>query len=346
MNTTTLRTAGAIFSAGILLTSCVSSKKYHRSEAEVARLRMDSTSQAHKDSMLQQNLSVSEQKNTDLQKSVEISNATNSGLQKNLAYYSDYFGKQKTSSEQMKGELTTTLAAAGVTDQNITQTDAKIFINIAEKNLFKGNSAVLTAKGKTLVNNIGDYVKGHEGVDVSIADLETATGGTATMAMTPSGGSTTGNSNINAGDQPASSTSATRNSNTYRKMTIAANTAAVGNNATVMHHKTPRHTVAHHATAIAAGENRSITYSSGSKKSSMLSARAKRAIAWQRQNAVANALLANGLPKVKLVSQNQAMGTETGNGQKGVQVVLSPDMDAFYKNMSEAPGSQPVGKNP
>ena len=205
---------------------------------------------------------------------------------------------------------------------------------------------MLTAKGKTLVNNIGDYVKGHEKVDVSIADLETAAGGPAAMALTSPGGSTTGNSSMNAGDQPASSTSATRNSSTHRRMTATANTAAVDNNAIVMHHKTPSHTAAHHATAIAAGESRSITYSSGSKKSSMLSAKARRAIAWQRQNVVANALLANGLPKVKLVAQNQPMGTETGNGQKGVQVILSPDMDAFYKNMSEAPGSQPVGKNP
>jgi len=82
MKTTTMRTMGAILTASILLTSCVSSKKYHASQAAVAKLQADSLALAQKNTSLQQNLSSAEQKGTDLQKSIEAANSTNAGLQK------------------------------------------------------------------------------------------------------------------------------------------------------------------------------------------------------------------------------------------------------------------------
>jgi chemotaxis protein histidine kinase CheA len=331
MKTTSMRTAGVIFTAGILLTSCVSSKKYHKSQDEVAKLRQDSTMLAQKDSTLTQNLNTAQQQNTDLQKNVETANATNTGLQKNVAFYADNVTKTKTSADQMKGELSTTLSAAGLTDQDITQTDAKVYINLAEKNLFRANSAVLTAKGKELVNSIGEYVKSKENVDVSVADLGMSTSIAGAGMETSSGsmsstdaGTNTGNSNMDASSSSSKSASGTTTKRKIRR-SAASSTAKA---------------------SPSAGEKRATVYSSGPRKSSMSSARAKRAMAWQRQNAVANALLQNGLPKVKLVQQNQGSGTDATGAQKGVQVVLTPDMDAFYKTLSEAPATQTMGKNP
>ncbi len=63
------------------------------------------------------------------------------------------------------------------------------------------------------------------------------------------------------------------------------------------------------------------------------------------QNVVADELLKNGLPKVKLVSQNQPMSSDN-SAAKGVQVVLSPEVSNFYKKMSDVQAGQPVGKNP
>src|ERR1700712_2358843 len=175
MKTTTMRTVGVILSAGILLTSCVSSKKYHASQAAVAKLQADSSNLAQQVSTLHQNVSSMEQKNNDLQKSVETSNSANAGLQKNVAYYSDYAGKQTASTTAINDELKTSLAPAGLTDQDIMMTDGKIYVNISEKSLFKGKTAVLTTKGKDLVNGLGQFVKSHDAVDVSVADLQMAT---------------------------------------------------------------------------------------------------------------------------------------------------------------------------
>ncbi|MEP6749342.1 MAG: hypothetical protein ABJB86_16525, partial [Bacteroidota bacterium] len=348
MKTTTMRTIGVVFSAGILLTSCVSSKKYHRSEAEVAKLRVDSTTLANQGTTLQQNLTAEQQKNTDLQKSVQNANTTNSGLQKNVAYYSDYATKDQASTKQIKDELGTTLAPAGITDQDVMLTDGKIYINIGEKSLFKGNSAVLTAKGKELVDNLGQFVKSHDAVDVSVADLEQANtnavenGATGTASMSA-------NQSATANDNAASDTKSTAKSNNAKKAdwknndNTSATTDKTAHKTAMVHHKKKMQPAV-------SGETKALAYSSGhhNKYTSERNRRSMaRAIAWKRQNAVADALLKNGIPKVKVVAQDQPTDNAGTSTQKGVQVVLVHGMDNFYKHMSEAPAAgQPVSVNP
>ena len=214
METINMRTIGVIFSAGILLTSCVSSKKYHRSEAEVAKLRNDSTTLAQQSSTLQQNLSSMQQKNSDLQKTIENNNTANAGLTKNVAYYREYTEKQQASTTQMKSDVSTALASSGISDQDVILTEGKIYINVAEKNLFKGNTAMLTPKGRDLVNNIGQFVKSHDGVDVSVADLQEANmSGAAggSTGMNGSGSSTSMSSSSNSTSGGNSSTTSGNN---------------------------------------------------------------------------------------------------------------------------------------
>lgn len=334
-----MRIAGVVLSAGILMTSCVSSKKYKASQAEVAKLHADSLALAQEKSTLQQNLSTAEQKGTELQKSVESATTTNAGLQKNVAYYSDYAGKQTATTTQLKDELTTTLAASGITDQDIMQKDGKIYINVGEKSLFKGNSAVLSTKGKEMVNNLGMFVKSKEAVDVSIADLQmanssdgTAEGGSAETTEKTAADMNSGNSNKSG----SVATTATNNNADY------------GTTGTAVRKK--KYVAPHHTNKVQAGsgESKAVAYSSAkrNKYSKERSNRmAARAIAWKRQNVIADALLQNGIPKVKLVSQLPGTN-QVANSPKGVQVVLVHDMDNFYKHMSEAPAGQPVSKNP
>ena len=342
MKTTTMRTVGVIFTAGVLLTSCVSSKKYHASQATVAKLQSDSAALAQQVSSLHTDVSSWQQKNADLQKSVESANANSAGLQKNVAYYTDYAGKQQASTTAINDELKTTLAPAGLTDQDIMMTDGKIYVNIGEKSLFKGNSTVLSAKGKELVSSLGEFVKSKETVDVSVADLELANeGGTVTTTEVSSASGTTGNT---------SASTSNSNANSNASANTATNSNADDANTTTTK-KAKRSVAVHHAKKAhaASGESKSVTYSSN-KSNKYTAARTSRsmarALAWKRQNAVADALLKNGIPKVKLVSQLPGTGTPSTTSQKGVQVILVNDMDNFYKHMSEAPAAQPVSKNP
>lgn len=192
---------------------------------------------------------------------------------------------------------------------------------------------MLTTKGKELVENLGQFVKTHESVDVTVADLEMATSSPATADAT-SGSSNAGNQHVQANNATAASSDYT------------VTKTKAGSSSMAMKRKQPRHVATAKAKQPIAGESRAVTYSSGKKKMYVSSAKAKRAIAWQRQNTVADAMLKNGIPKVKLVSQIQPSGNGAIGTQKGVQVVLVHDMDNFYKHMSEAPAGQPVSKNP
>jgi hypothetical protein len=325
------------------MTSCVSSKKYHASQAAVAKLQADSTTLAQQVSSLNQNVSSEQQKNADLQKSMEAANSTNTGLQKNVAYYTDFAGKQQASTTAINDELKTTLSPAGLTDQDIMVADGKIYVNIAEKNLFKGNSAVLTAKGKELVDNLGQFVKSHDAVDVSVADLQLATGdgGVATTSTMDAPSSTAATS--------ATSTKSKRSAVTEGNIPASNNpdNSATATTATKTHHSV----AVHHAkkAPAASGESKSVAYSS--KKSGKYTAERNnrsmaRAISWKRQTVIGDALLKSGIPKVKLVDQ-LPNGTAASTSPKGVQVVLVNGMDDFYKHMSEAPAAaQQVSKNP
>lgn len=348
MKTTTMRTVGVIFSAGILLTSCVSSKKYHASQAAVAKLQADSSTLAQQVGSLNQNVSSMQQKNNDLQKSIDAANSTNSGLQKNVAYYTDYAGKQQASTTAINDELKTTLASAGLTEQDIMMADGKIYVNIGEKNLFKGNTAVLTSKGKELVDNLGQFVKSHEAVDVTVADLQLVNAGDGTTATTTTMDASTTDATTTT--TPGRSTGKARKSSAVSADRTATNENAA-NSSTATTTKKVKHSVAVRQAkkpATASGESKPVAYSA--KKHSKYTAERSnrsmaRAIAWKRQTVIGDALLKNGLPKVKLV--DQLPNGSASAAPKGVQVVLVNDMDNFYKHMSEAPATaQPVSKNP
>jgi len=348
MKPAAFRTLAFIGSATILMTSCVSSKKYKASQAEVARLQSDSSSLAKKNTELQSNLTSEQQKSADLQKNVATANTTNSGLTKNLAYYTDYAGQQQASTEQVKTDMASTLASAGITDQDFLVKDGKVYINIGEKSLFKGNGTALTQQGKELVENIGQYIKAHEAVDINVADLQmanAATTGNMTDANMPA-----------PAEQSASSmdkSSSTASSNHYsgKSSHANANMNDQPSSAKATTDKTAtKHVAVHHAkkpTTTASSETKATAYKSNSsnKYTAERSKRtAAKSVAWQRQKAVADALLESGVPKVKVVAQRPS-ATSGSSAPKGVQVVLVNNMDEFYKHMSEAPKTEPVSMN-
>src|ERR1700754_1521833 len=81
----------------ILLASCVSSKKYKTSQAELAKVRTDSAQLAQQVTSLNGNVQDLQSKNTTLQQSLDASNNKYAAQQKNLDYYQGYFKDQQDS---------------------------------------------------------------------------------------------------------------------------------------------------------------------------------------------------------------------------------------------------------
>src|ERR1700744_411454 len=94
----------------ILLTGCVSIKKYKASQADVAKLKSDSTQLAQQVSSLNTNVTDLQNKNTTLQSSLDKTNSDYAAQQQHLTYYQNYFKEQQTAmnqvSDDLKGALT------------------------------------------------------------------------------------------------------------------------------------------------------------------------------------------------------------------------------------------------
>ena len=191
------------------------------------------------------------------------------------------------------------------------------------------------------------FVKNHEAVDVSVADLQQTTDAVAVNTTDNMTTTTTDQNN-----QPAStSTGKWSDNNSKRSSATKTKSSTTEDNSTASTDKTAhKAVVVHHRKAVAqpaSGETKAVAYSSNhhNKYAAERSRRSMaRAIAWKRQNTVADALLKNGIPKVKVIAQDQPVND---NAPKGVQVVLVHGRDEFYKHMNEAPaGGQPVSANP
>ncbi|HEY4208467.1 MAG TPA: hypothetical protein VGM31_16690, partial [Puia sp.] len=107
--------------AVVLLSGCVSSKKYKSSQAALQQMRNDSVQLAQQVASLNQNVQALQDKNNALQHSLDSSGTSYTAQQKHLSYYQDYFTQQQTSASQMSDELKSTLSQAGVSNDDIQQ---------------------------------------------------------------------------------------------------------------------------------------------------------------------------------------------------------------------------------
>src|ERR1700754_3522176 len=85
----------------ILLTGCVSSKKYKTSQAELAKVRNDSAQLAQQVTSLNGNVQDLQNKNTPLQQSLDASKNQTATTQKSLDYYQGYFKDQQSALGQV-----------------------------------------------------------------------------------------------------------------------------------------------------------------------------------------------------------------------------------------------------
>src|ERR1700753_2754238 len=98
------RISASLAIAGIsvlMLSSCVSSKKYKASQASLSQARSDSAQLAQQVASLSSNVQTIQQKNADLQASLDKSNASYAAEQKSLESCQAYFTKQQESASQL-----------------------------------------------------------------------------------------------------------------------------------------------------------------------------------------------------------------------------------------------------
>jgi hypothetical protein len=297
----------------ILMTGCVSSKKYHASQAETAKLRSDSTQQAQQISSLNGNVTDLQGKNSNLQQSLEASNSKSAATQKSLDYYQGYFKEQQGMMSQVSDDVKGALTQAGINNGDIQQVNNTIYVRISEDDLFKKNSTVVTTSGKQALNNLAGVIKARSNVNVFVGANDSAiavdNSAAATAEMTPK--PVVHHRHHSAASKSAASGGTGAGTGAAANSTAAnSSTTSTQNTGTPVHHKVHHRPSSEGSMAIynKAGHNRAWSLKQG------------------RMVMVANSFLQSGIPKINVSLQQPP---QNGAPDNMIKVVFTPKMEDF-----------------
>jgi len=306
------RTLNATFvSAGvalILLTGCVSSKKYKASQAETARVRDDSAKLAQQVSTLNGTVQDLQSKNSTLQQSVEAANGRTAATQKSLDYYQNYFKDQQSMMGQMSDDVKNALTQAGVANGDVQQVNNTIFVRLNEDELFKKNSTMVSTNGKKALDGLAGVIKSKDNVNVYVGGGDSVSGDMAAMNPTPQPVHKVRHHRpAHAASSSAQSSGGTSNGSTAAN----SNTSGGTTGSTPVHKKVRHHYSSEGSMAIYNGPGRH---------------NRSWALKQARMASVAHNFLQNGVAKVNVSIRQSDL---TSNQDKTIKVVIVPKMEDF-----------------
>ncbi|HEY4289957.1 MAG TPA: hypothetical protein VGN00_22805 [Puia sp.] len=319
--------------AMVLLTGCVSSKKYKASQAELTKVRGDSAQLAQQITTLNGNVHDLQDKNTGLQRSLESNTNKYTAQQKSLDYYQNYFKEQQDTLAQVSEDIKGALTQAGISNGDVEQTNNTIFVRFDENELFKKNSTMTTPVGKQVLDGLAQVIKSRSRVNVAVGSGDSAIGwvstenmpADATMSSAPkhhksmhtgrshmagkSGGGQGSGSGTASGGTASGSTAANTNSSGSKSSTVART-----------HKKVHHRYSSEGSTAIYNGPGRTHNRAWALKQGRMVT--------------VADHFLKNGVPKINVSLQQPPMN---GTPQSStIKIVITPKMDNFNSSSAAA----------
>jgi outer membrane protein OmpA-like peptidoglycan-associated protein len=302
----------------ILLTGCVSSRKYKASQAALATARNDSAQLAQKDSAQNANINNLQGRNTALQHSLDSSANNYAAQQKNLDYYQGYFKQQQDTMNQVSQDIKGALTQAGVANADVQQTNNAIYVRLDENELFKKNSMMITPAGKQVLDGVAQVIASRSKVNVAVASGDSAIGWVATDNTAADAMMTPSPKHHKMVHHNAASTANSTASSTQSSGTGTGN-AAAGTNGTGSTSSAPAHKKVHHhysaegSMAMYSGPGHLHNHAWALKQGRMVT--------------VANHFLKNGVPKINLSLQQPPMN---GAPQSTIiKIIITPTLNDF-----------------
>lgn len=157
----------AALGLSLMLGSCVSNKKYAEAQAAIERYRQDSAACASRTASIQQNLSSLEQSNRSMKTQMDSSRQHATRYQKRWDEFQSYYAQQTKSSEEFRGQLTSSLSSAGLSEENIQASNGNVIITLPEDNLFSSGSN-LSSKGKSTLEKIASAIQSKDDYSVVV----------------------------------------------------------------------------------------------------------------------------------------------------------------------------------
>jgi hypothetical protein len=328
-----LATAGI---AAVLLSGCVSSRKYKASQAELQQVRNDSARLAQQVASLNENTHTLEQRNTSLQRSLDSSSSSYASQKRNLDYYQDYFNKRQSTMAQVSDELKSSLSQAGLANEDIQQTNDAIYVSLDENKVFKKNSTAVTKDGKQALNSLAQVIKNRSDVNVVVSNGDSSTEG-STAGNMPSSSVRENSASYNATDNMSANTTPRHHRSHHsmanrRSENASAGTAKPANETSATATTTqPQNNGKGNVAVVHKRKHRKYSSSEGSMAFSSNEYNFPKSRSWalkqRRVNTVAGSLLQNGVPKVNvLLQQPISNGSEPNNN---IKVIITPVTSDF-----------------
>ena len=312
----------------ILLSGCVvSKKKYEASQAELAKVRSDSTQLAQQVASLNGNVQELQSKNTTLQSSLDSSTSRYSEQQKSLQYYQGYYKEEQDTLAAVNQEVQGVLSQAGVTNADVQQQSDAVYVRLDENDVFKKNSTAVTPAGQKVLDGIAQVVSNRPDANVTVGTGDSAIGvnesmpGNGAMSEAPAPATKHHRVHHAAAATGGNGSGSTGTSSAGTASTGTASTASPSNNAS---EPAPAHKKVHHHYSSEGG----MAYSSGSGHHPGWSLKQGRMVA------VANHFLKNGVSKVNVSLQRPPM---SGTPQStAIKIIIRPSRREFNPRNSSA----------
>jgi outer membrane murein-binding lipoprotein Lpp len=290
----------------VLLTGCVSSRKYKSSQAELAKVRNDSAQLAQQVTSLNGNVQGLQDKNTALQHSLDSSSNSYATQQKSLDYYQGYFKGQQDTLTQVSEDIKGALTQAGISNGDVQQANNAIYIQFDENELFKKNGTMVTPIGKQALNSLAQVIRSRSNVNVAVSSGDSATGWVAQENMPVDAA-------MNATPKRHKTMHARHRSMPATAGGSQSSGTVGGQNATRTHMKRLHKYSSEGSMAIYNGPGYRHNHAWALKQGRMVT--------------VANHFLNNGVPRINVSLQQPPMnGTPQGTA---IKIIITPQMDNF-----------------
>jgi len=173
----------------LIMTSCVSKKKYLESQVAIRYLKYDSTQLANKVSSLSTTVAdlqkqVADQKklvadlqkkNEDLQASATYTQTELTQRQKELqeqqqklTQLQNLLDQQKQKSEELRKKMADALSGFAASDLTVTQKNGKVYVSLSENLLFPSGSAAVNAQGKEALGKLAGVLNANPDISINI----------------------------------------------------------------------------------------------------------------------------------------------------------------------------------
>lgn len=342
---------GAIAIA-LLMSSCVSKKKYVQAQNTIEKYRMDSTQMAQTAAGLQQNISSLEEKNKAIQASWDSSKATAQAEMQRWSPLQTYYSEQRTNFTGLHEQLHTALDSSDVISaEDITSSNGRIYVTLDDQ-VFAGGQ--LSSKGRKAIAEFAGVIKDKDNVVVDVASGNSYaaywnnTAGAMDNSSSDMSGSTASGSTSDDATASANSSDATSSRPTASTATARRSSSATARRSSTTTRSTRATAARSSATSTArrsesSGRNMSFRSKSASKSKSSWNTNIAKA------TAIAKELHKNGVYNVGMLvpgDKNTTNSTGTTTGRNNFQLIVSPKGDKYYEmleGLNPSNGSQPAG---